>query len=63
MTSYFVNSGDAVDKSDAAQDCTGADTPEKGHVTKGMTKAYTGVDNFYIKAAACFVFKRFKGSN
>jgi hypothetical protein len=44
-----------------AQDCTGADVPEKGHKTSGFAKSYN-TDAFYTKAAACYIFKKLKSA-
>ncbi|KAF2434171.1 alpha/beta-hydrolase [Tothia fuscella] len=44
----------------AQEECSGAATPEKGHVTSGYAKSYNR-DAFYTKAAACYIFKRLKG--
>lgn len=43
----------------AAEECN-ANVPEKGHAVSGFAKSYNR-DAFYTKAAACYIFKKFKG--
>jgi hypothetical protein len=56
-----VGSISDVDIAMAAEDCTGADVPEKGHKTSGFAKSYN-TDAFYTKAAACYIFKKMKSA-
>jgi Cutinase len=42
----------------AAEECN-ADVPEKGHPVSGFAKSYNK-DAFYTKAAACYIYKKFK---
>jgi hypothetical protein len=43
----------------AVEECD-ADVPEKGHKVSGFAKSYNR-DAFYTKAAACYIYKKFKG--
>jgi hypothetical protein len=44
--------------------CSGPEVPEKGHVAKSSKGAHLAYNNdgYYTRAAACYVYNRFKAS-
>jgi hypothetical protein len=44
--------------------CAGQEVPEKGHVAKSSKGAHLAYNNdgYYTRAAACYIYKRFKES-
>jgi hypothetical protein len=59
--SWLSGLAESLMPEDALAECSGDDVPEKGHQTSGYAKSYNR-DAFYTKAAACYIFKKLKGS-